>query len=101
MKYQFPDGMSHGNRTGCRLLGGYVVQNLAERISIPCLSVNGGGERVSDAIAFSVHNEQEDDSDALFDLQILRSAVCWVGMHACGCSLDYPDIGFGFYLPLV
>jgi hypothetical protein len=74
--------MSIGNRTGFRLLGGYVVQDLAQRISIPCFSVNGRGERVSDAIAFSVHKKsrltKKDNNEPLFDSQNPRSAM-WQG----------------------
>jgi len=82
MQYQFPDGMGLGNRTGFRLLSGYVVQDLAQGISIPCFSVDGRGERVSDAIAFSVHKKsrltKKDDNDPLSDSQNPRSAM-WQG----------------------
>src|ERR1041385_7839893 len=63
VNYQFPDCVSVWDRTRLCLLGGYVRQDLAQRVPIPGISIDGGGQRVSDAIAFSIHRKNNLTTD--------------------------------------
>jgi len=54
---QFPDGVNIRDRTRFRLLSSYVVQDFAQRVSVPGLSIDGGSQSVSGAIAFSCHKK--------------------------------------------
>jgi hypothetical protein len=54
---QFPDGMGRRNRMRKSLFGRDPFKDLLHRVPVPCLSVEGGEQFISDVFAFRVHKK--------------------------------------------